>query len=129
MSLQIYIKAIPHDKHRYETVGDYWEEEDGLQVRVSKMNDWRYEFLVVVHELIEFYLCKKRGIKEPDIKKFDELFEAERVHGLHTDDEEPGSDKRAPYRKEHLFAEQVERTLAVALGVNWKKYSKTVMSL
>jgi hypothetical protein len=127
--LQIYIKAIPHNDHRYETVGDYWEEKDGLQVRVSRMSDWRYEFLVIMHELIEYHLCMFNGIKEEDIKAFDEMFEAERLQGLHKDDEEPGWDKRAPYRKWHSFAEKIERMLAFVLKVNWKKYSQEVNGL
>jgi hypothetical protein len=127
--MKIEIKSIPHDQHRYETIGDYWEIGGVLHIRVSKMSDWRYEFLVILHELVEFFLCKHRGIKEPDIKKFDEMFEEERTRGLHTDDEEPGWDKRSPYRQEHAWAETIEKLAAMFLSVNWKKYSKEVMSL
>jgi hypothetical protein len=128
--MKIDAETIPMKKQRYITVGDYFESpKNEWHFRISQMKDWRFEFLVLLHELIEWALCKYRGITEPDIKKFDEMFEAERLQGKHTDDEEPGEDKRAPYRKQHLFAEKIERMVAIALRVNWKKYSNEVMSL
>lgn len=121
--MRILIQTIPHDQQRYETLGDYWQDEDGTyQVRVSEMPDWRYEILIVIHELAEFFSCLHAEIKEPDIKAFDELFEAERLAGLWTD-EEPGNDPRAPYRLQHQFSERmIERPLADMLGVNWEEY-------
>ena len=61
--MKINIETIPHSDQRYPTVGDYWDDENGvIQVRVSDMKDWRYEALVVMHELIEMFLTKHRGI-------------------------------------------------------------------
>jgi hypothetical protein len=128
--LTVIAKTIPHKYHEYETVGNWKFTKEGLLVIfVSKMSDERYERLVFFHELIEAVLCKFHGIKEEDIKAFDEMYEAERLQGLHKDDEEPGWDKRAPYRKWHIFAEKIERMLAFVLQVNWKKYSHEVNSL
>jgi hypothetical protein len=128
--MKIVIETIPHDQHRYETVGDYWRDEQGaLQIRVSEMSDWRRELLVAFHELIEVHLTEDRGINEPDIKAFDEMFEAERENGLHGEGDEPGWDPRAPYGKEHAFSEAMERLLAGELKVDWKTYDKEVMSL
>jgi hypothetical protein len=128
--IDIRIRAIPHKSHRYCTVGDYFTDKRGVeQVRVSEMEDWRYEYLVAMHELIEDFLCQHRGIKEEDITAFDVLYELERERGLHKDDEEPGFDKRAPYRKEHEFATKMEMLLAHELKVNWKEYDSIVMNL
>ena len=128
--MKICIKTIPHNEHRYETVGDYWYDKNGaLQVRVSDMGNKKYEFLVIIHELIEEFLTKDRGIEEPDIKAFDEKFEEEREQGLHGDDEEPGDSPDAPYRQEHFFATNIERMLSSELRVDWKDYDDTVMSL
>jgi hypothetical protein len=112
---EINFKVIPHNKQRYDTVGDYWKE-GGEQVRVSK---WKidYEFLIMMHELTEWYLTQKRGIKEKDIYKFDVWFNKEDLVG------EPGDHKNAPYRKEHHFATKVEKMLAKELGIDWKKYN------
>lgn len=125
--MQINIEVIPHNNHRYETVGDYWVDEAGVQqVRVSDMGDKRYEFLVALHELIELTLCEQRGIKEEDISAFDIEFEKNRKPG---NEEEPGDQPEAPYHKEHVFAECLERLMARELGVNWQKYTDAVMSL
>jgi len=128
--MKIEIKTIPHSEHRYPTVGDWWWDHDGtLQIRVSKMGNWKYEVLVALHELIEVLLCKDRGIKPKDVDNFDMQYEREREQGLHGPDEEPGWDKKAPYRKEHAFAEKIERMFARQLKVAWKRYNDKVMSL
>jgi hypothetical protein len=123
--MEIHIKTIPHNEHRYSgTVGDYWEDENGvLQIRVSKMGNEDYEYLVAGHELREAYLCKKRGIAEPDITAFDIQFGIEGGQG------EPGDDPRAPYRKEHFFSTSIERLEAAELGVDWQKYDEAIIKL
>lgn len=128
--LNVTIRTIPHEEHRYPTVGDYWDGHLGTKIiRVSEMCNEDYELLVAVHELIEQHLCKKRGIKEPDITAFDVKFEKERDEGKHPADAEPGFDPKAPYVKEHTFATKIEKLLAKELGVDWDTYDKTVMSL
>jgi hypothetical protein len=125
----ITIESIPHKAHRYETVGDYFKTNKAWNFRVSKMSNQDYEFLVIMHEMIEWYLTQKRGITEKSILKFDIQYEKEREQGLHSQDDEPGFDKKAPYRKEHAFATEIEKLLAKELKVNWNKYDKEVMSL
>jgi len=121
------IETIPHKNQRYETCGDYFTDPDGTtQVRVSDMGNEDYAFLVSIHEQIEEYLTRKRGIDETDIKVFDELFEKNRQPG---NDDEPGDQLEAPYHKEHVFAECLERLLARELGVDWAEYGKAVMAL
>jgi hypothetical protein len=128
MGMQIIMRSIPHDQHRYETVGDYYEAGDCIAILTSAMPDPRWEQLVLLHEFVEFMLCRQRGIPEPDIKAFDEMFEAERTAGKWTD-EEPGNDPRSPYRKEHQFAEKLERLFADELGVDWAAYEAHCASL
>ena len=53
------IETVPHGSQRDPTVGDYSDDEAGVeQVRVSEMPDWRYETLVAVHEMVERILVK-----------------------------------------------------------------------
>jgi hypothetical protein len=126
--MKINIETIPHGDQRYPTVGDYWDDEAGIvQVRVSDMKDWRYEALVVVHELIEMFLTKARDIAETDISEFDVRFERSRSEGLVTG--EPGDHVNAPYRREHFFATSLERLLCAELGVDWFEYDRVVESL
>jgi hypothetical protein len=128
---RISIRAIPHSQQRYETVGDWRFEttiQDGehLIIHVSKMSDWRYEFLVVVHELIEVFLCRHEGITQKQVDKFDMTYEKKRAEG---DTSEPGDAKHAPYKSQHCIATGVERILAAVLGVCWKTYDDEVNSL
>ena len=125
--MNIQIKTIPHNEQRYDTVGDWWWTPDGdLEIRVSDMNNWKYETLVAFHELAEVLLCKDRGIKQEDVDNFDIEFEKNRPEG-NTD--EPGNDVNAPYKNEHKLATQLEFILAGGLNVDWDLYDKTVNEL
>ncbi|HYA56102.1 MAG TPA: hypothetical protein VED22_04810 [Nitrososphaerales archaeon] len=122
------ISQVPHKKQRYETVGD-WIPGRPAHIRVSRMKDQRYVFLVALHEMIEYELCKMHGITDREVVAFDVNFEAERRMNLHPLDAEPGNHPKAPYRNEHEFATMVEMMVAQKLGVSWSDYEKTVLSL
>lgn len=125
--MNINIKTIPHNEQRYETVGDWWFDENGdLQIRVSDVGNPKYEFLVAYHELAEVMLCKDRGITTEEVDTFDKNFEANRPEG---NEDEPGDDPNAPYRKEHFFATSLERLVAAELNVDWNKYDETINKL
>lgn len=110
-------KTIPHDQQRYETIGDYWTEGGCLQVRISSMGNSDYEFLVLLHEIIEKQIARKLGISEQTIDAWDLA---------HEDEEEPGAMPECPYREAHMIAEAIERVLATKLGIDWEHYDKTV---
>lgn len=126
------IRTIPHQDHRYPTVGDYWydgdnEETGDCHIRVSRMSDGRYAFLVALHEFVESNLCRFAGIKEPMIKAFDEAFEEKRAPDDFTS--EPGFAADAPYRKQHTIATAIEMLAAQELNVDWNVYSAEVNGL
>jgi hypothetical protein len=122
------IKTIPHSEQRYETCGDYWVDEQGVQqVRISELNDWRYEMLIAVHEIVELSLARHRNIDEVEITNFDVRFEAAKAKGECFG--EAGDHVHAPYRKEHFFATNIERLFAAELGVDWFEYEKFVDDL
>ncbi len=120
------IRVIPHSEQRYPTVGDYYDKKKTLHVRVSRMSDWRYELLVSIHEQIEVALCKHRGITTAEVDAFDKAFEKNRKPG---NEDEPGDDPKAPYRREHFFATNIEALLSAELGVDWAKYEKEINAL
>jgi hypothetical protein len=125
MSLKINIETIPHEQHRYTTVGDWWVDKDGtIQIRVSGLSDWRREALIAVHELVEILLCKEKGISTETVDKFDKAFN----YADHPD-EEPGDEPSAPYVRQHCIATGVERLLAAELGVLWKDYEQELYAL
>jgi len=120
------VEVVEHEKQRYDTVGDWYTDKEGkLRVTVSRLSDWRHEFLVAMHEQIEQALCFARRIKEEAVTKFDIEHEKAWCSLMH----EPGDCPLAPYRREHFFAESVERLLAQELAVEWSEYEKEVCSL
>jgi predicted DNA-binding protein len=124
---KIVIEVIPHERQRYETVGDYYFDVEGtLRIFVSEMSDNRHEMLVGLHELAEVLQTEHNGVSEKAITKFDIAFEEARKEG---NLDEPGDSPLAPYRKEHCVATAVERLMAALLNVNWKEYEDDCNSL
>lgn len=128
---QTWIETIPHNDQKYDTVGDYSYHYDSkpTEIHISQIGNPIFEFLVALHEFIESFLCRQKGIPCEKITEFDLLFEKEREAGFHTDEEEPGDDPRAPYHREHRLATAVEFFMAMLLGVNWKEYEQAIYSL
>ncbi len=122
------VSQVPHRRQRYDTVGD-WIPGEPVRIHVSKMKDERYVFLVALHELIEYELCRMNGITDREVAEFDTIFENERRARLHSLEAEPGNDPRAPYRDEHGFATMIERMVAQKMGVSWPAYERTIVSL
>jgi hypothetical protein len=123
--------TIDHKDQRYPTVGDWQSKEVAgkpeISVLVSNLGYEDYNFLIAIHELIEAYLCWKRGITDEEVTRFDKRFEE-----LRKDKEvdgEPGDDPYAPYKREHFFATNIERQLAHELGVDWGRYEERIGSL
>lgn len=113
---EIHIHALPYAQMRYPTFGDYQRfADDSLEITVVKLPDWRHEFLIGLHELIEEAVTRARGITEPEILAFDLA---------HLELADPGMDTRAPYHKEHVLATAIEMMVAQALGVDWAAYER-----
>lgn len=123
--IEIYAKSISMKemiaRYGVESAGDYWRpRQELINIRALELGNPDYEFLIILHEIIEEYLCTKRGIKETDIQAFDQKFSEEGGEG------EPGDDKRAPYYKEHQFATKIEKLMATQMGIKWRDYSRAV---
>ena len=121
MSIEIYAKTVTMKEMvaRYgcESLGDYWRNHpEVINIRSFDTGNNDYNFLIILHEMIEEWLCNKRGIKEPDIQAFDNEFDKKGLEG------EPGDDPQAPYYKEHQIATIIERIVAYELGIDWNQY-------
>lgn len=124
--MNIKIEIIPHEQHRYTTVGDWFFDAAGdLTIRVSKLSDWRREVLVAIHELVEVVLCKHDGVTQEQVDKFDMEDFSYEDHP----DEEPGDSLDAPYMRQHCIATGIERILAAELFVPWKNYEDELNAL
>ena len=103
--MKIVMQTIYQTEQRYDTDGDYWEDPDGtIQIRATAGPD---AVEILLHEFIEFMLCKRRGIHEPDILAFDLA---------HLKVEDPGMMQDAPYHKEHVFADAIDRLMSLELS-------------
>lgn len=127
MSIDVHLRTIPHESQRYETAGD-WHIKVGeiTYIYVSDMQNRDYEWLAMIHEIVEAVLCQKRGISDEEVTLFDEAYEAKRPEG---DESEPGDDLKAPYHREHRFATKIEKLMAKELDVDWMTYDTTIVSL
>ena len=109
------MKVIPHAEQRYDTLGDYWLDEDGVwQFRVSDMGDWRYNFSVLLHEFVEVALLLHKGVSEADVLAFDLAVPADSPYF-----DDPGFDPKAPYHAEHVYADCMERLISPHLGMSF----------
>jgi hypothetical protein len=116
--MRIEIRTIAAGKQRYNTCGDYFMDEDGvLQVRISNAKDWRSEAAVVIHELVEYFLCRRSRVKLDTIDQWDKD---------HADADEPGDVPDCPYWRQHRFAENLERLLVAELGLRWDEHSAII---
>ena len=122
--MDIFISTIPHDTQRYDTIGDWQFTKDSLDktqltIKVSDLSNKDSEFLVGIHELIEAYLCQKAGISQEQVDEFD----------FNNKDDEPGENWDAPYYKQHLIAECIEKQLCIFLGMDWRDHEKRIEEL
>ena len=114
---------------RAKQAGD-WQFEPHHNIIVTSLDvgDWKYNYLIMIHELIESLLCMVRGISEEDVTDFDVAFETERDQGKHSSEDEAGDDPRAPYREPHGFASIIERLVAREIGIRWDEYEVAVLA-
>lgn len=107
------MEDVEHSSQKYDTLGDYWTEPDGTwHIVTSDLGDWRLNFSVLLHEFIELALIKHRGITEQEVLDFDLSVPSNSPY-----QDDPGFDPKAPYHKEHVFADAIERLIAPHLGV------------
>lgn len=137
--MKIIIETIDNQKQRYNTVGDWqWEDQgETLHVKVSKLEDINnanhlclaeyMEFVIGIHEAIEAMVCKKHGVTEEDVDKFDT--DPKMVKDIARKDIEGGDHPSAPYKQEHTLATGIERTLCYALGIPWFEYENQLIEL
>jgi hypothetical protein len=115
--MKITLEIIPHEKQRLGVIGDWFFEPNGdLVVRVSEMGDWKYNFLVLRHEMDEAMLCKLAGITT-------EMVDEDQANA--SDDDEPDSFSGYPgarLQNQHNDALAAEWVMSRLLGVDWTEY-------
>ena len=119
--MKITIESIPYDRMRYPQWGDWYTRHGVLNIKVSNTEkdgepiSEDEKFLFAIHELVEYYLCKKHGVTEKQVDEFDmNIFP---TFGL-PEEFEAGDHPDAPYRKEHRAAMLIEHQVAAMLGMD-----------
>ena len=123
----INIKFIDSKDQRYPTCGDYWETDTSYEFRITKQVRDERNILILLHEIVEYYLCTRRGISEQEITEFDLKWE----QGPKVE-EEPGNCKELdtltnPYYWEHRFSENIERMVALEADIDWEDYERKLV--
>ena len=112
--MQIAITMIPGDRQAPAVARDWsFVGPEALEVRLPESDDWRYPAGRLIRALIEAFLCKAARVSREEIDAFD--------HGF-TGDGEPGCDPNAPYHREHMLAELIERQFISNVGCEWRQY-------
>lgn len=121
--LNLTVKEVALADMPFTTAG-HWRETDAgnFEVLVVALKDWRYSFIVLMHELTEWAICRWFGVSTATCDAFDDLWEQELVRGEHKPEEEAGFDRRCPYRKGHVWGARMERLFCFLLGLRWKTY-------
>lgn len=119
---RIIIETAASEDQRYPTAGDYWETDNEIYFKITDQGSDDHEFLVAIHEMIEFWLTRERGISEAEITDYD--IKWEELPEPKAD--EPGNEADCIYGREHRFAENIERQLAHELGIDWHEYNNSL---
>jgi len=109
---------------RYYTYGDYFIKEDGtLKFEIVDYGNDDYTYLTLIHEMIECFLVRKKGITMEQIDEYDIAFEndIERVKKYL----EPGADPTCPYKEEHEYADSVLKEICRKTGLDFEEYVTT----
>lgn len=115
----IRIDTIPHSNQRYNTVGDWYYDETLRVPRifVSQMSDWKYEFLVGLHEMVEWVLCSTSNITPKQVDEWDMS---------HAESDDPGSIIECPYFYQHKTAVLVEKIVCHIMNIDWNVYEDEI---
>jgi len=123
---RIIIDFVESEDQRYPTCGDYIEYPDHYHITVTKQVDTDRSLLIAFHEMVEYFLCTRRGIQENSITEYDIEWNKQLEQGRELQDE-PGNEPGCIYAKEHRFAENIERQIALEAGIDWLDYDSKLI--
>ena len=123
--MNIKVEYKKQEEMRYNTLGDYFYEGDLLVFQIVEQKNPFFTRLILIHELIEFTLCEHKGVTIKEIEEFDFKFE-NLANDEYVEEDEPGNMPSAPYHKEHVLSEIVERLMCNHVGVNFKEYNNAI---
>lgn len=119
--LPIRVQFVNQDQQKYATVGDYGEDEQGIWFKITRFpGKPAYSVAILLHEIAEYYRCKQDGVALSDIDAFD--------YG-HPELDDPGLSPSAPYHKQHMESDVLERQFIINSGEDWAEYEAEIDNL
>lgn len=118
---KITIKLIDPSNQRFGECGDWFydAEDHHLTVFVNRMEDWRSEIAVAVHEALEAVMCIDADVDQTDVDAFDKTFyQMNDSAGL------AGDSSDAPYFNQHVAATFVEKEICHQTKLDWNQHDK-----
>ena len=119
----VMMRTILSKNHRYPTVGDWQVKKSKRGIRflvlASRELGFDLAFSVMVHELVEAFLCHKNGVTDEMVTEWDKA---------HLEADEPGEVEGCPYAQEHMIAKKIEFILLEYFGISEEEYDKKVDS-
>lgn len=120
--MKITLEVIPHKDQRLGAIGDwYFTSENDLVIHCSDLGDWRYNFLVLRHEMDEAMLCRHVGITTEMVDA--RCRESKRLHRKSDPDSFSGY-PGAVHQIYHNDALAAEWIMSRLLGVDWVAYGE-----
>lgn len=116
---RIEMRIIPKGcmrSHYQDSWGDYWVDENGtLQIRAVEFSIRMFSYYVLLHEFMEAIRCYRDGVSLESIEKWD---------ADHSDHDDPGCIKGAPYHTQHIDSMTLERIACAQDGYEWDDYDE-----
>lgn len=126
--MKIRFQRLTQGQQRFTTVGYWYWSETGnkgtLVVQVTRMGDWRHEFAVWGHEMIEAFYCWCFRVTTEQADKFDESYERGYSDGSISKEMEPGHDPRCPYHVGHMMGVFWEHVIIRLTLAKWSNYER-----
>lgn len=94
-----------------------------IDVKAAKTRSDVSDMAVILHEMVEAFLCIKHGVAEKDVSEWDQKWHDAEMKG------EPGDHPSAPYHGEHVAATAVERAFVTSSGMTWEEHDANVEAL
>lgn len=116
--MKISIEFLPASVLRYATSGDWFERDGVLHFQIAKTENSDYDYLVLLHEMTEWFICHRAGVTEQQVDEWDMA---------HLDSRDPGDEPGAPYGAAHGYSMGLERMLAAFTGIDWNDYDRAVL--
>jgi hypothetical protein len=115
------VEFVKQEYQNYPTVGDYFETPEFTVFRITEFpGKPAYAAAILLHEIAEYFRTKQDGITIGTIDSFDLT---------HPELDDPGLSQKAPYHRQHMESDVLERQFILFSGEDWVEYEAAIDKL